>query len=72
MRHAALLFGGVALCEARYVDLWKRLTADSDERASQPCSARVRRFARSATRRSTSSTPCGPTSLPLFTDAAIT
>ena len=30
MRHAALLFGGLALGEPRYVDLWKTLKADSD------------------------------------------
>jgi Alginate lyase len=30
MRHPALLFGGVALGEPRYVDLWKTLRADSD------------------------------------------
>jgi len=30
MRHPALLFGGVALGESRYVDLWKTLRADSD------------------------------------------
>ena len=30
MRHAALLFGGIALNEPRYVDLWKTLKADSD------------------------------------------
>jgi hypothetical protein len=30
MRHPALLFGGVALNEPRYVDLWKTLKADSD------------------------------------------
>jgi hypothetical protein len=30
MRHPALLFGGLALDEPRYVDLWKTLKADSD------------------------------------------
>jgi hypothetical protein len=30
MRHPALLFGGLALGEPRYVDLWKTLKADSD------------------------------------------
>jgi len=30
MRHPALLFGGVALGEPRYVDLWRTLRADSD------------------------------------------
>jgi alginate lyase len=30
MRHAALLFGGIALHEPRYVDLWKTLKPDSD------------------------------------------
>jgi hypothetical protein len=30
MRHAALLFGGLALNEPRYVDLWKTLKSDSD------------------------------------------
>jgi Alginate lyase len=30
MRHPALLFGGVALGEPRFVDLWKTLRADSD------------------------------------------
>jgi hypothetical protein len=30
MRHAALLFGGIALNEPRYVDLWKTLKAESD------------------------------------------
>ena len=30
MRHAALLFGGLALGEPRYVDLWKTLKPDSD------------------------------------------
>ena len=30
MRHAALLFGGLALDKADYLDLWKTLKADSD------------------------------------------
>jgi hypothetical protein len=30
MRHAALLFGGLGLGEARYLDLWKTLNADSE------------------------------------------
>jgi hypothetical protein len=30
MRHPALLFGGLALGEPRFVDLWKTLKADSD------------------------------------------
>jgi Alginate lyase len=30
MRHAALLFGGLALNKPEYVDLWKTLKADSD------------------------------------------
>jgi hypothetical protein len=30
MRQAALLFGGVALSEPRYLDIWKGLRADSN------------------------------------------
>jgi hypothetical protein len=29
MRHAALLFGGLALGKPDYIDLWKMLKADS-------------------------------------------
>jgi hypothetical protein len=29
MRHAALLFGGLALNEPAYLDLWRRLPPDS-------------------------------------------
>jgi hypothetical protein len=30
MRHASLLFGGLALGEEEYVTIWKALPADSD------------------------------------------
>jgi hypothetical protein len=30
MRQAALLFGGIALQHADYLDVWKKLPADSD------------------------------------------
>jgi hypothetical protein len=30
MRQAALLFGGLALGESRYLEIWKRLRADSN------------------------------------------